>query len=124
MKNYKAKYLESIETLEDIMMDIALYNIEGMDEKEAKDFLLNDAIPAYGAVTGLIYYKETEPITIQFYNEIIELLRDIYGDCIPAQIVENLNSLTWSAWELLVLGNEYFIEEILNKAKELNILED
>ena len=123
MKNYEAKFLKSVESIEDVMLDIALYNIDGMDEEEAKDFLLNNAIPAYGAVSGLIYYKETKPIAVQFYNEIIELLKDIYGDYIPTQVIENLNNLSWSAWEVLVLGNEDFIDKILDKAKKLNILE-
>ena len=73
MKNYEGKYIKNVKTLKDAMLDIALYNIDGMNEKEAKNFLLNDAIPAYGLVSGLVYYKETESIAVQFYDEIIEL---------------------------------------------------
>lgn len=110
-------------SLKDELYEIALQNIEGMTEEEARYYLENDAIPASGSVSGLIYYNETEPLACDYYDEIIEIMQEIYGDCILADIL-TLNNMTWFAWEYLILGNEEVIDEIIELAHERNILKE
>lgn len=121
--DYKEKILEyyEIKNVRDCMMDIALYNIDGMDYEEAKHYLEYDSNPSIGSVSGLIYYSETEPIAYTFYDEIMELINDIYGNEIPYQLVSKLNNITWFAWENYI-GDDEFIEDVLEKALELKLI--
>ena len=122
--DYKEKILEyyEIKTIKDCMMDIALYNIDGMSYEEAKRYLEYDAIPVSGSVSGLIYYSETEPIAYTFFDEIIELIHEIYGNEIPFKVIRTMNNLTWFAWENYI-GDDDFIKDVLEKAVELKLIE-
>ena len=117
------KYIEFCNSVKDEMYDIALCEIDGMSEEEARYYLLNDAVPVTGAVSGLIYYSETEPIAREYHCDIVELMGDVYGDCIPYQSIKSGNDMTWFAWEYLVLGNESNIDEIIELAKDKEIIE-
>ena len=121
--DYKEKILEyyEIRSIKDCMMDIALYNIDGMSFEEAKHYLEYDANPSVGSVSGLIYYSETEPIAYVFYDEIMELINECYGNEIPYQLVSKLNNITWFAWENYI-GDDDFIEDVLEKALELKLI--
>jgi len=57
MKQYKGKYLTIVD-IKDVMYDIVLQEIDGMNEKEARNYLLNDVIPVTGSVSNLIYYAQ------------------------------------------------------------------
>ena len=86
------------------MLEIAKENIEGLDYEEALYYLNNDAIPAAGSVTGLIYYSDTEQIAEKYYDEIIDLMKELYGNNIPTDLL-TLNNMAWFAWEYYILGN-------------------
>ena len=125
MENVRTgKYIKLCRTVKEKMFDIALQEIEGMDEEEARYFLMDDAVPNYGAVTKLIYHSDTSPIAAEFYDEIIELICNIYGDNIPCSSVDSLNTIAWFAWEMIVLGNESNIDEIIELAKEYEVIPD
>ncbi len=102
---------------------IAFDNIEGMSEEEARNYLMNEAHPASGSVGGLIYYNETEPIACEHHDEIIEMMQDVYGNYIPSDRL-SLNDLAWFAWEILILGNEDIIDEIIEEAVEKEIVKE
>jgi len=118
-----SKYIDIYNTIKDEMFDIALDEIYGMSEEEAIHYLMNDAIPVTGAVSELIYYSQTEPIAREYHCEIVEMMKDVYGDCIPYGCIKSGNDMTWFAWEYLVLGNESNIDEIIELAKEKGIIE-
>jgi len=104
-------------TLENEFLQIALDNIDGMTYGEAYNFLMNDAEPSSGSVNGLIYYSETEGIAEDYYEDIIDLFCDIYGNkTLPYDLVQSLNNMTWAAWSFMVYGNEDNIEKILKIA--------
>jgi len=123
MKKYKGKYL-TINSIEDVMYDIALQEIDGMDEEDARYYLMNDAIPVTGSVSNLIYYSQTEPIACEFYDEIMELVNEIYFKDVPYEVVKSLNNLTWFVWEYIVFGNENNIDEIIEIAKDKGIINE
>ena len=127
--SYKYKHLTSKDrnykdNIESVMKDIALDEIDGMNEENARYYLMNDAIPSTGSVTNLIYYSQTEPIAKEYYNEIVEYIYEIYGESIPFRVVESLNNLTWFAWEYNILGNEENIDAIIELAKEKGLLNE
>ena len=117
MKKYTGKYLD-INSIEDVMFDIAIDEIEYMTEYEARKYLMNDAIPITGSVKNLIYYADTEPIACEYYDEIMDLIEDIYWKDVPIDVIKSLNNLTWFAWEYIVLGNEENINKIIELAKK------
>jgi len=123
MEYYMPKYIKNVDSLDKALMDIALYNIDGMSEEEARNFLMNDAIPEMGSVKKMFYYSETEPFAVEFYEEILEELKDVYGKDIPYEAVKSLNNVAWAAWGVKVLGNEEFIDRVIEKAKELDLLD-
>jgi len=123
MKQYLGKYL-TINSIKDVMYDIALQEIDGMDEEEAKDFLMNDAIPSFGSVSNLVWFSQTEPIACEYYDEIMELANDFYYKNIPYEIVKSLNNITWFAWEYIILGNKENVNEIIKIAKEKGIINE
>ena len=102
---------------------ITFQNIDGMSEEEARNYLMNNAIPSCGSVSGLIYYSETEPLACEYFDEIIEIMKDVYGNCIPSNRL-SLNDLAWFAWQYLILGNEDMIDEIIEEAIEEGIIEE
>jgi len=110
-------------SLKEDLKKIAFDNIEGMNEEEARYFLMNDAIPESGSVGGMIYYSETEPFAQTHYDEIIESLHGVYGKEIPSETINSLNNLAWAAWEIEVLQNSSFIDEIVEEAIEQGIVE-
>jgi len=122
MKQYTGKYL-TINSIEDVMFDIALIEIDGMTEEEARNFLINDAIPVNGSVTSLIYYSQTEPIACEYYGDIMYLIEEIYCKDVPFEVIKSLNNLTWFAWEYIVLGNEENVNEIIEIAKDKKLIE-
>ena len=94
------------------MLEIAKENIEGMDYEEALNYLNDDAIPSSGSVSGLIYCSDTESMAIDYHDKIINLMKEEYGNCIPANIL-TLNNMAWFAWEYYILGNgEQVLEEL------------
>ena len=125
---YMYRYLDGEDrnyedTLEYVFMDIALYNIEGLTEEEAKGFFdYPNCDPSTGAVSGLIYYVETEPIAQEYYDEIVEMLHNLYGEEIPYKSIDSLNTLTWFAWEYTVCDNEDFRDKVISVAKEKSLL--
>ena len=123
MKQYLGKYL-TINSIKDVMYDIALQEIDGMDEEEAKDFSMNDAIPSFGSVSNLVWFSQTEPIACEYYDEIMELANDFYYKNIPYEIVKSLNNITWFAWEYIILGNKENVNEIIKIAKEKGIINE
>ena len=123
MKQYKGKYLTVID-IKDVMYDIALQEIDGMSEEEARHFLLEDAIPVNGSVSNLIYFSQTEPIACEFYDDIMPLIKEIYYKDVPYEVIKSLNNITWFAWEYIVFGNEQNINEIIELAKEKGIINE
>jgi len=107
-------------TLKEKMFEIALNNIDGMTEEEAEHYLENDAIPATGSVSGLIYYSETEPITIEYFDDIIEIMKEYHGDCIPSEYL-SLNNMAWFAFEHYVF---HYTTEIIEEAKKRGLLNE
>jgi len=118
--SYKTKVLKYVNDLDDVFIDIALYNIDGLTYEEAKNYLEKDASPVSGAVSGLIYYIETNVIGSKYYEDCMEMIQQVYGDEIKFEIVKSLNNIVWICWELWL--NAYSIEKVLNKALELEIL--
>ena len=117
------KHIEFCMSIKDEMYDIALCEIDGMSEEDARYYLLNDAVPVTGAVSELIYFSQTEPIAREYHSEIVEMMRDVYGDCISYQSIKTGNDMTWFAWEYIVLGNEANIDEIIELAKDKELIE-
>ena len=112
-----------MKTLEEVLVDIALDNIEGLTKEEARYYLSNDAIPAYGSVSGLIYYCETEPLATKYHAEILDWSEECYGEYTPRDLL-SLNNMAWFAFEYYILGNESVFEDIIDKAIEDGLLED
>jgi len=110
-------------TLKEKFFEIALKNIESLTKEEAKYFLENDALPAVGSVSGLIYNYEINEIFCKYYEELIEVLDEIYAGCFPINVL-NKSRLVWTAWELTILNNEENIKEILELAEKRGILEE
>jgi len=105
--------------LRQIMKDIAIDNIDGMDRDEARYYLENEAIPVSGSVSGLIYYADTEPYAQEFHDEIIELMEEIYDKEIPSELL-TLNAMTWFAFEYLLSGMvDEIIEEVYGDEEDL-----
>ena len=96
-------------TLFEKLIEIAKNNVEGMSREEAIYWLDNDAIPSIGGVAGLIYYNETEPLSREYYEEIIELMQD-------AEVHDlSLNDMAWFAWDALIFGRgEEIVTRILD----------
>ena len=119
---YSYRYLDAKDrdyedTLEYVFMDIALYNIEGLTKEDAKDFFKgSNCNPAIGSVAGLIYFTETEPIAKEYYDEIIKIFYEAYGDCIPYESINSLNNLTWFAWVYMVCDNEGLRDKVISVA--------
>ena len=111
-----------MKTLKETFYEIALNNIEGLTKSEAKYYLENDALPGVGSVSGLIYINEIEEIFCRYYEELIEVLDEVY-ECIPSKFLDK-SYLVWSAWELIILHNEENIKEILEIAEKRGILEE
>ena len=136
--SYNYRYLDAEDrkyedTLEYVFMDIALYNIDGSTKEEAEAFFRdNNCDPYIGAVSGLIYYAETEPIAQDYYDDIIDIIRDFYGlyvreygrnDLfIPFEYIKSLNHLTWAAWVAFVINNDDFKDKVIKIAEEKNLL--
>ena len=108
--------------LKEFFYEIALQNIKGLTKSEAKHYLKNDALPGIGSVSGLIYNYEIEEIFYSYYNELIEILSEIYPECVPLNKLDK-SYLVWSAWELMIFDNEENIKEILKIAEKEGILE-
>ena len=105
--------------LRQVMKDIAIDNISGMDRDEARYYLENDAICSVGSVSGLTYYKETEPIAQEYHDEIIDMMIEVFGDNIPSEML-SLNMMAWFAFESL-LGEmiDEIIEEVYGDEEDL-----
>ncbi len=86
-------------TLRETFIEILEDNIENMSRKEAKYYIENDAIPDSGSVAGLIMYGETEPIGAQFHSELMELVKDTYGEM---EECPSLNDLVWIGWSAML----------------------
>ena len=118
-----------MKTLKETFKEIAFNNIEGLTVDEAVNFLTNEAIPVTGAVTGLIYYRETEEIAQNHYSELIEYYNEYRynGNCKDIGDFETLgqlyNWLVWYVWELFVADSN-FIDEVIEEALETGIIED
>ena len=123
MKKYIGKYL-TINSIKDVMYDIAMQEIEEMSEERAIDYLMNEAIPINTPINHLIYWEQTEQIAYEFYKEILELMYERYNDYIPYKYIETLNDITWFAWEYIVFGNENNINEIIKLAKDKGIINE
>ena len=121
--DYMAKHLSRVNTLDDAFLDIALDNIDGLSEKEARYYLSNDAIPEAGSVSGLIYNDDIKSIFSNYYEEIIEKLKELYGNEIPSDVMSEEDEAVYKTWKLTVLGNDDFINKTIDKAKELNLIE-
>ena len=105
--------------LRQVMKDIAIDNIDGMNREEARYYLENDAICSAGSVSGLIYYKETEPIAQEYHDEIIDMMTEVFGDNIPSEML-SLNMMAWFAFENLLGGMiDEIIEEVYGDEEDL-----
>ena len=92
--------------LYDALLDIVIKNIEGMNYEEALNYLNNDAIPASGSVSGLLYTVDTKKLAKDYHDEIVDLMEELGFDK-----ALYLNDMTWFAWEALILGHG---EQVLN----------
>jgi len=115
------EYFEENNTLENEFLEIAFEEIDGMYYDEAYNFLLNDAEPENGSVSGLIYYDDTEKLAFDYYYEMMEKFNEVYGDEIPYNCIKNLNDLTWGAWNL-IMRNEENIKDILEIALDRDVI--
>jgi len=94
--------------MRDELLKMVMEEIDGMSYGEALYYLDNDAIPATGSVTSLIYYCDTESFAKEYHDEIIELMND-WGMQEPL----SLNDMAWVAWEATVLGQgEQILDEL------------
>ena len=115
--NYQPKVLEEVKSLRDVMKDICLYNIADLSVEEAEEYLEQDARPNTGAVVGLIYLAETEPIACAFYDDIVSLLKETYWDERGYKdIISSLNDMAWFAFNYFI-QDDSFREEVLNEKK-------
>ncbi len=121
--DYMAKHLSRVNTLDDAFLDIALDNIDGLSEEEARYYLENDAIPETGAVSGLINNNDIKSIFSNYYEEIIEKLKKLYGNEIPSDVMLEEDKAVYKVWNFTVPGNDDFIDKTIEKAKELNLIE-
>ena len=119
--NYQPRVLQEVRSIRDVMKDICLYNITNLPLEEAREYLEQEARPNTGAVVGLIYFTETEPIANLFYDEIVELLKETYWDKRGYEnILSNLNDMAWFAFNYYI-QDDTFREEVL-KEKEKKLL--
>ena len=118
--SYEPKILKYVNDLDDVFIDIALNNIDGLTYEEAKNYLEKDANPVNGSVNGLIYYAETDVIGGEYYEECMEMIQQVYGNEIQFEIVRSLNNIVWICWELWL--SEDIVKEVLNIALEVDIL--
>jgi hypothetical protein len=85
--------------LEEIFKDILRANMEGMSREEAEYYASHDASPESGGVSGLTYYSETEPIAVDNYDDITQVVKDVYG---PMDECPSLNDMVWIAWSAML----------------------
>lgn len=95
---------ENMSNLELTMLGILENNIEDLSEQETLHYMENEAICSTGAVSGLIYYSETDEIFKGNFEEIFDLYNDIAEelgtDSMSFEL--NANNLVWFAFEQLV----------------------
>ena len=122
---YKPEILkeEEVTSIETCILDIALYNVREMTEDKLREYLANEANPEAGMVYGLVYPEETELVAHIFYDEIFELLRKSYKESARLEIMSSLISIARFAW-LYFTGHEEFVDKVVEKARELDLLEE
>lgn len=86
-------------SLKEEFADILDSNIEGMTREEAEYYIDNDAIPSIGSVGGLIYYSETESLAKNYYEEMVDAVKNAFGD---GEMPATLNDLCWTAWAAIL----------------------
>lgn len=80
-----------------------------------KDYMENDCICETGAVSGLIYYSETEEIFKNHFNEILKIfeeLRGEYGNELLREMELTANNLVWLTFEETVRNWYFEIENL------------
>ena len=122
---YKPEILkeEEVTSIETCILDIALYNVREMTEDKLREYLANEANPEAGMVYGLTYPEETELVAHVFYDEIFELVRKFYKDDIFIETMSNLINVGRFAWWYFI-EQEEFVEKVVQKAEELDLLEE
>ena len=104
--------------LKDKFKKILLKNIEGMTRDEAEHYIENEAIPSLGNVSGLVYYSETEPLVDDYFEEMVEAIKNYIGEF---SCPSSKNELTWMAWEAILPEiKEEVLAEIQAAADETN----
>jgi len=98
-------------SLRQTFLDILEDNIEGMSKKEAEYYIENDAIPESGSVSGLIMYAETEEIGAKYHSELMQIIKDNFGEMDECP---SLNDLVWIAWSAML---EEIKEEALKSVR-------
>lgn len=89
--------------LEKAVFDEIQDNISDYTEEEASNWVENDAICSYGAVTGLIYYADTTKFFDDNEEEILNLAEE-YGftvDPVKEGMTGFKNKMAWFAFEAL-----------------------
>ncbi len=122
---YKPEILkeEEVTSIETCILDIALYNVREMTEDKLREYLANEANPEAGMVYGLVYPEETELVAHVFYDDMFELLRKSYKESARLEIMSSLISIARFAW-VYFTGHEEFVDKVVEKARELDLLEE
>jgi len=99
--------------LRDKIKELIKDKLDGYTYKEAKAWFNNprNHNPQNGSIGGLFYYSDTEPLAIEYHDEIVKLMNDCGYDK-PL----SLNDMAWFAFEVLLpeLENE-ILEELYKK---------
>jgi ribosomal protein L22 len=90
-------------TLYEKMLEIAKKEIKGMSYEDALEYLNNEAIPEEGAVCYLAYRSDAEQIAREYCEEILNLIREVYGENVSTELLI-WHNMTWFAWKYYILG--------------------
>ena len=87
-------------------------DIKKLNKKEAKEALKRaKEDPTY--LDWLIYYEDLKPIFCNYYEDLIYILGELYGDTIPTEVLEDYPSIVWNSVSYM-LSDEEVIKQILN----------
>ena len=101
------------------ILEAEICNFDNLEE--IKNYMENDCICSIGAVSGLIYYSETEEVFKNHFNEILELVEDMkseYGNDLLQNMELTANNLVWLTFEETVRSWFYEIEDLQEDEEE------
>jgi len=111
-------YVENEFGFEDELIEIVFENIKNMDYDEAYNFLLDTYADDRGSIKGLPDQK----LALENFDGNMEYFNLVFGDEIDLHYIDTIDHISTGIYNLYIAGNEEKIEEILEIAKEEDII--